>query len=205
IADGVCHHLCPLSAARIEDNAPPQHPKCGLLGSSQDISSPSSSHCNAASQYADIREGSFAVGCGHVSGLLVQPFSRPRALMWFARWVLIKSMGSTPVTQRRFSLLDARPISIMPSAPSATRDASRRVLSLWRCNGAPQLAAITRSPSLLSGGRARLRLILGGAMAGLVDAAVDHDGPGDARHLVGDRDRRLLLRHAAQQLPGPGI
>src|SRR5262249_23150278 len=32
--------------ARIEDNAPPQHPKCGLLLSSQDISSPSSSHWN---------------------------------------------------------------------------------------------------------------------------------------------------------------
>ena len=30
-----------------------------------------------------------AVGCGHVSGLLVQPFSRLLALMWFARWVLI--------------------------------------------------------------------------------------------------------------------
>jgi len=37
-----------------------------------------------------------AVGCSHVSGLLVQPFSRLLALMWFARWVLIRFMGSTP-------------------------------------------------------------------------------------------------------------
>jgi hypothetical protein len=28
---------------------------------------------------------------------LVQPLSRLLALMWFARWVLIKSLGSTPV------------------------------------------------------------------------------------------------------------
>ena len=37
-------------------------------------------------------------------------------------------------------------------------------------------------------------------MAGLVDAAMDHNGPGDPRSLVGDRDRRLLGRHAAEQL-----
>ena len=36
-----------------------------------------------------------AVGCGHVSGLLVQPFSRLLALMWFATRVLIKDLGST--------------------------------------------------------------------------------------------------------------
>jgi hypothetical protein len=61
--------------------------------------------------------GTIAVGavmclacwCSHCSRLL--------ALMWFARWVLIKGMGSTPVTQRRFSRLDDRPINIMPSAP----------------------------------------------------------------------------------------
>jgi hypothetical protein len=58
-----------------------------------------------------------AVGCSHVSGLLVQPFSRLLALMWFARWVLITYVGSTPVTERRFSRLDDRPINIMPSAP----------------------------------------------------------------------------------------
>jgi hypothetical protein len=50
-----------------------------------------------------------ACWCSHSSRLL--------ALMWFARWVLIIGMGSTPVTQRRFSRLDARPINIMPSAP----------------------------------------------------------------------------------------
>src|SRR5262245_32644515 len=31
--------------------------------------------------------------------------------MWFARWVLIKGMGSTPVTQRRFSEVVALPKS----------------------------------------------------------------------------------------------
>src|SRR5215831_1113393 len=35
--------------------------------------------------------------------------------MCFARWVLINYMGSTPVTRRRFSRLDARPINIMAS------------------------------------------------------------------------------------------
>jgi hypothetical protein len=58
-----------------------------------------------------------AVGCGHVSGLLVKPFSRLLALMWFARWVLITYVGSTPVTKERFSRLDDRPINITPSAP----------------------------------------------------------------------------------------
>jgi len=42
-----------------------------------------------------IWRGDDAVGCGHVSGLLVQPFSRLLALMWFARRVLIRLMGST--------------------------------------------------------------------------------------------------------------
>jgi hypothetical protein len=42
-------------------------------------------------------------------------------------------------------------------------------------------------------------------MAGLPDAAVDHDGPGDPRGLVGDRDRRLLGRHAPEQLRDPGM
>jgi hypothetical protein len=78
-------------------------------------------------------------------------------------------------------------------------------LSLWRCNRAPPLRRFPPSPSLLSGSRARLRSILGGAMAGLVDAAVDHDGPGDPRGLIGDRDRRLLGRHAAKQLRDPGM
>ena len=50
-----------------------------------------------------------ACWCSHSSRLL--------ALMWFARWVLIMDLGSIPVTQRRFSRLDDRPIDIMPSAP----------------------------------------------------------------------------------------
>src|SRR5262245_38093724 len=58
-----------------------------------------------------------AVGCGHVSGLLAQPFPRLLALMWFARRVLISFVGSTPGPKERFSLLDDRPINIMPSAP----------------------------------------------------------------------------------------
>jgi len=58
-----------------------------------------------------------AVGCSHVSGLFVQPSSRPLALMWFARRVQITSLGSRPLTHGWFSLLDDRPIDIMPSAP----------------------------------------------------------------------------------------
>jgi hypothetical protein len=65
-------------------------------------------------------------------------FSRLLALMWFARWVLIKCMGSTPVTQRRFSRLDDRPINIMPSAPPQPVTPHGVFLSLWRCNHAPQ-------------------------------------------------------------------
>jgi hypothetical protein len=137
-----------------------------------------------------------------VSGLLVQPVSRLLALMWFARWVLINRLGSTD--PRRFSRLDDRPINIMPSAspqpvtPSAYPLAP--ALNLCAASG-----AITPSPSLLAGSGTRLRSILSGAMAGLVDAAIDHDGPGDPRGLVGDRDRRLLFRHAAEQLRDPGI
>jgi hypothetical protein len=84
----------------------------------------------------------------HVSGLFVQPFSRLLALMWFARWVLITYVGSTPVTERRFSCLDDRPINIMPSAPPQ-RDALRRVplaLALQSCAAA---AAFTLLPSPL--------------------------------------------------------
>ena len=44
---------------------------------------------------------------------------------------------------------------------------------------------------------------IGGAIDGLVDATMDHDGPGHPRGLLGDRDRRLLGRHAAEQLRDP--
>src|SRR5215510_14043035 len=76
-----------------------------------------------------------ACWCSHSSRLL--------ALMWFARWVLIKFMGSTPVTLRRFSRLDDRPINIMPSAPPQPVTPYGVFLSLWRCNRAPPLR---RSP-----------------------------------------------------------
>jgi hypothetical protein len=64
-------------------------------------------------------------------------FSRLLALMWFARWVLIKNMGSKPVTQRRFSRLDDRPINIMPSAPPQPVTPYGVFLSFWRCNLSP--------------------------------------------------------------------
>src|SRR5262245_29316207 len=138
-----------------------------------------------------------AVGCSHVSGLLVQP--------------LFTTAGPD-----HFHGLDTRDIKKVfpPRRPtdqhhaistSATRDALRRVplaLALQWCTA---VAAITPSPSLLFGSRARLPSILGGAMAGLVDATVDHDGPGDPCGLIGDCDRRLLGRHAAEQLRDPGM
>src|SRR5262245_29234401 len=124
--------------------------------------------------------------------------------MWFAMWVLIKGLGSIPVTYRRFSRLDDRPIDIMPSAPPQPVTPYGVFLSLWCCNRAPSLRRSPPSPSHLSGDCARLGPILGGAMAGLVDA-VDHDRPGDPRGLVGNRDCRLLGRHAGEQLRDPGI
>src|SRR5215475_9998059 len=129
-----------------------------------------------------------ACWCSHCSRLL--------ALMWFARWVLIKSMGSTSRDPKKV-LPPRRPTDQHHAiSTSATRDALRRVplaLALQPCAAA---AAITHR--LLSGDRARLRSILGGAMAGLVDAAVHHEGPGDPRGLVGNRDCRLLGRHAGE-------
>src|SRR5262245_2294107 len=135
-----------------------------------------------------------ACWCSHSSRLL--------ALMWFARWVLIKSMGSTSRDPKKV-LPPRRPTDQHHAiSTSATRDALRRVplaLALQcRCGQSPYR-------QVLSGDRARLRSILGGAMAGLVDPAVNHDGPGDPRGLVGDRDRRLLGRHAPEQLRDPGV
>jgi hypothetical protein len=138
-----------------------------------------------------------AVGCSHVSGLLVQPFFTT------AGPDVVREMGPDQV--HGLDTRDAKKV-LPPRRPtdqhhaistSATRDASRRIplaLALQSC------AARSRR----SGRRARLGSIVGGAMAGLVDAAVDHDGPGDPRGLVGDRDRRLLGRHAAKQLRDPG-
>src|SRR4029077_8148619 len=139
-----------------------------------------------------------ACRCSHSSRLL--------ALMWFARWVLIKGMGSTTRDPKKGSPASTTDrINIMPSAPPQFRDALRRVplaLALQSC--APPHDHL--SPShFIRQPRARLRSILGGAVAGLVDAAVDHDGPGDPRGLIGDRNRRLLGRHAAEQLRDPGM
>jgi hypothetical protein len=109
---------------------------------------------------------------------LVQPLSRLLALMWFARRVPIRPSGSTPVTQQKV-LPPRRPTARHHAiSTSATVTPYGVFLSLWRCNRAPQVAAITIA-KLLSGGCARLRSILGGALAGLEDAAVDHDGPSD--------------------------
>src|SRR5262245_42671571 len=60
-------------------------------------------------------------------------------------WVLISYVGSTPVTEGRFSRLDDRPIDIMPSAPPQPVTPYGVFLSLWRCNRAPPLR---RSPHL---------------------------------------------------------
>jgi hypothetical protein len=58
-----------------------------------------------------------------------------------------------PVTQRRFSRLDDRPINIMPSAPPQPVTPYGVFLSLGRCNRAPPLRRFPPSPSLLSGSR----------------------------------------------------
>src|SRR5215468_10080750 len=145
-----------------------------------------------------------AVGCSHVSGLLVQP------LFTTAGPDVVREVGPDHIHG-----LDTRDYKkvLPPRRPtdrhhaistSATRDALRRVpLSYALQSCTPTRCGDHPSPSHLSG--ARLRSILGGAMAGLVDAPVDHDGPGDPRGLVGDSDRRLLGRHAAKQLRHPGI
>src|SRR6516164_933549 len=88
-----------------------------------------------------------AVGCSHVSGLLVQPFSRLLALMWFAKRVLIKFSGSTPVTQQKV-LPPRRPTDRHHAiSTSATVTPYGVFLSLWRWNRAPRVAAITPLPS----------------------------------------------------------
>jgi len=111
-------------------------------------------------------------GCGHVSGLLVQPFFTT------AGPDVVREVGPD-----HFHGLDTRDNKkvLPPRRPtdqhhaistSATRDALRRV---------PLAAGRGDYPcqAFLSSGRARLGSILGGAIAGVVDAAVDHDGPGD--------------------------
>ena len=78
---------------------------------------------------------------------LVQPFSRLLALMWFAKRVLIKFSGSTPVTQQKV-LPPRRPTDRHHAiSTSATVTPYGVFLSLWRWNRAPRVAAITPLPS----------------------------------------------------------
>src|SRR5215831_5036320 len=96
-----------------------------------------------------------ACWCSHSSRLL--------ALMWFARWVLITPMGSTPVTQKEGS-----PASTTDRSTSHHQHLRKPVtpygviLSLWRCNRAPPLgdhpiakllSRQPRTPALDIGGR----------------------------------------------------
>src|SRR5499426_4555455 len=96
-----------------------------------------------------------AVGCGHVSGLLVQP------LFTTAGPDVVREVGpdqghglDIPLTQRRFSRLDDRPINIMPSAPSQPVTPYGVFLSLWRCNCAATAAITHRQASLTQQSRA---------------------------------------------------
>ncbi len=58
-----------------------------------------------------------AVGCSHVSGLLVQPYPRLLALMWVREAGPDQKSGLEARDPKRFSHLDDRPIDIMPLAP----------------------------------------------------------------------------------------
>src|SRR5262245_53794611 len=103
-----------------------------------------------------------AVGCGHVSGLLVQPFPRLLALMWFARQVLISFVGSTPGPE------EGSPASTTDRSTSChqhlrnPRDALRRVplksLALRSCAAA---AAITHRRATGSVGELMKRFVAG--------------------------------------------
>ena len=125
-----------------------------------------------------------AVECGHVSGLF------GAAILTTAGLDVVREAGPDQVLG-----LDTRDPTEGSPAPTTDRSPSchqhlRNRAALRRMSLALSLklcaaAAIIPSPSLLAGSRACLRSILGGAMAGLVDAAVDHDGPGDPRGLVG--------------------
>jgi hypothetical protein len=95
-----------------------------------------------------------ACWCSHSPRLL--------ALMWFARRVLIKAVGSTPVTAGRFSRLDDRPINIMPLAPpqpgrlTACSSRSGVAIVRRRCGDhriAKPLIRQPRTPPLDIGGR----------------------------------------------------
>ena len=58
-----------------------------------------------------------AVGCSHVSGLLVQPIPRLLALMWIREVGPDHSLGLEARDPSRFSHHNDRPIDIIPLAP----------------------------------------------------------------------------------------
>ena len=127
-----------------------------------------------------------AVGCSHVSGLLVQPFFTT------AGPDVVREVGPDQLHG-----LDTRdPKKVFPPRRATDQhhaiSTSATVTPLTACSSRSGVAIVRRrcgdhpiAKPLLSGSRARLRSILGSAIAGLVDAAVDHDGPGDPRGLVG--------------------
>jgi hypothetical protein len=89
------------------------------------------------------------------SGLLVQPFSRLLALMWFAMRVLITNMGSTPLTRKK-ALPPRRPTDRHHAVcTSATRDAlvtfiyptpSKRGAVAGGCPTRPRSSKTVRKP-----------------------------------------------------------
>ena len=137
---------------------------------------------------------------------------RVRSCVWPVGAAIVRPAGADVVREvgpdhiHGLDTLDYKKVlpphhAISTSAIRDTLPCVPLALALQSCAAA---AAITSLPSLLSGNRARLRSILGGAMAGLVDATAHHEDPGDPS-LIGDRDRRLLGRHAAEQLRDPGM
>ena len=112
---------------------------CPVLGAPGGETPPGDSTCvdGAPASSVDLAWLRLRSGAVMCLACLVQPFSRLLALMWFARRVLIKYLGSTPVTHRRFSRLDDRPIDIMPSAPPQPVTPYGAFLSLCVGNRAP--------------------------------------------------------------------
>ena len=100
--------------------------------------------------------------------------------------------GSTPVTERRFSNLDEATDRHHAMSTLATSDAphltnGRRILLFHRQTCAVPVPRIPLAKPLP--GRHNLRRsIANGAMASLIDPALDHDRPRDPGGLVGDGD-----------------
>ena len=109
--------------------------------------------------------------------------TRPLALMFSADRNPIKSPGSTPMAHRSGSSDYGSTAHIIPSSPSQFQNSLRQRLSCLL----PSLSRVCST---------RLRSI------GSVGV---HDGPSDARQLVGDRDGHHLCRFLFQQLRNPRI